>query len=229
MSRPITLVASVALLVTGCATAPTTIYKPTTAIPPPLEASVLVLPADVEMYQVSAGGNDELKADWSEAAREGLYEALEEFFFERGVRPIGYASDSLEDQDLAIIRQANINLDAIQLAQEGRAQPGMRQYALSPELTASLAEYDADYALFVMLRARKASAGRAVVRVLTRGPLSFEILVGSYRVALFDLRDGQVAWANLDPEAWRGLGNPADADAAAWLKSFRVLFRDFPL
>ena len=223
---PVVLIALIAI--SGCSTAPT-IYQSSNAAAPPLEASVLILPADIEIAEVSVGGNNEVKADWSDSAKQGFNGAIEEFFFTRGIRPVPYGADTLTDQDLAIIRQANVNLHAIQLAQAGGQMAGVREYALSPELLRSLEGYEADYAVFVMMRARKASAGRTAVRILTRGPLSFEVLYGSYRAALFDLRDGQIVWANMDPQASSGLGNPANADTGRWLNSFETLFRKFPL
>ena len=220
--------AAAVLVLGGCAGSPATVFQSGTAMAPPLDASVLVLPADIVVSQVSVGGNNEPRADWTEAATESLNGALDEFFFNRGVMPVRYASDAIEDEDLDIIRQANINLDAIQLAQQGDAMPGMREYALTPELTRSLEEYGADYAVFVMLRARQASAGRTAARIL-RNPISIESIPDAYRVALFDLRDGQVVWANMDPAAYRGLGNPGEADTGRWLRSFETLFRGFPL
>lgn len=224
--------AAAVLVLGGCAGSPATVFQSGTAMAPPLDASVLVLPADIVVSQVSVGGDDQPRADWTEAATESLNDALDEFFFNRGVMPVRYASDAIADEDLDIIRQANINLDAIQLAQQGDAMPGMREYALTPELTRSLEEYGADYAVFVMLRARQASAGRTAARAIggiLTNTISIEAIPDAYRVALFDLRDGQVVWANMDPAAYRGLGNPGEADTGRWLRSFETLFRGFPL
>ena len=227
-------VAIALLLVGGCAGSPSTpsYFQSGSAMPVPLDASVLILPSDIEVSVVGVGGDAEPRADWSQAAAEGLNDALDEFFFNRGVMPVRYDHDAIADEDLDIIRQANVNLDAIQLAQQGGAMAGIREYALAPELTRNLEEYDADYAVFVMLRARQASAGRTATRVIG-GLMGGQVTVGgnaipdAYRVALIDLRDGQFVWANIDPR--QELGNPGEADIERWLGSFEMLFRGFPL
>ena len=228
MNKKLVLTIFAILFGSGCATS--NIYQSTTALSPPLDASVLILPADVEISLRNAGGNLEPRADWSMAASEGLYNALEEFFFDKGVMPISYSADTISDEDIDIIRQANINLDAIELAQVRGVMPGAREYALTSELVNNLIEYNADYAAFITLRASQASGGRIAVGILAAiGGISIEMDSASYRVALFDLRDGQVAWANFDPLALDALGNPADADNEKWQKSFEQLFREFPL
>ena len=65
----------------GCVSS--NVYQSTSALSPPINPSVLVLPADVEVSLMNAGGNLEPRADWSDAGRKGLYMALEEFFLRR--------------------------------------------------------------------------------------------------------------------------------------------------
>jgi hypothetical protein len=224
----ISLVLLFASILTGCVSS--NVYQSTSSLSPPVNPSVLILPADVEISLMNAGGNLEPRADWSESASKGLYAALEEFFFEKGVMPVSYAGATLADQDVDLIRQANINLDAIELAQVRGTMPGLRNYALTPDLLKNLEQYDADYAAFVMLRGSQASGGRVVVSLLAAvGGVSVAMGSASYRVALFDMRDGQVAWANFDAEALGELSKPAEASNEAWQKSFVKLFRDFPL
>ncbi len=216
------------LAATGCAT--NRVYNSTTTLSPPLNSSVILLPADIEISSINAGGNIEPRADWSESAASGLKAALEEFLFEKGVMPIPYGSEVLSDEDVDLIRQANINLDAIELAQTRGSMPGIREYALTEELTDNLGSYEADYALFVMLRSSHATGGRVAVAVLASiGGVALDTGSASYRVGLFDLRDGQVAWANFDPVALGGLANPSEATNAQWQRSFETLFQDFPL
>jgi hypothetical protein len=228
MNRKVWGALLVVFSLSGCVSS--NVYQSTTALSPPINPSVLVLPADVEISLMNAGGNLEPRADWSEAARKGLYAALEEYFFEKGVLPVSYEGEVLADRDVDVIRQANVNLDAIELAQVRGTMPGLRSYALTPELLENMEKYEADYAAFVMLRASQASGGRVAVGLLAAvGGISLEMGNASYRVAIFDLRDGQVTWANFDAEALGVLGNPAEASSEAWQKSFESLFRDFPL
>jgi len=206
------------------------VYNSTTALSPPLNASVIILPPDFEISSLNAGGNREPQADWTAAAKSGFIAALEEFFFDRGVRPIPYGLENLSDEDVDLIRQANINLDAIELAQARGSMPGTREYSISDNLIAPLEKYDADYAIFAMIRSSHATGGRVAVAIIAGiGGVPVATGSASYRVALFDLRDGQVAWANFDPVALGGLGNPAEASNEQWQRSFETLFQDFPL
>ena len=228
MKAKLVLIAAIVFVASGCATS--RVYQSSTALAPPLESSVLILPADVEVSLQNAGGGHEPRADWTETARNGLTAALEDFFINRGIRPVRYEGQTITDEDLDVIRQANINLDAIELAQTRGGVEGSRKYALTPELVDNLDEYDADYAVFVMLRSAHASGGRVAVAILAAvGGVSVPMGSASYRVALFDLRDGQVAWANFNSYALGQLGNPAKADNARWQKSFNSLFDEFPL
>jgi hypothetical protein len=227
-NRKCWLVLTFSFLLTGCVSS--NVYQSSSALSPPINPSVLLLPADVEVSLMNAGGNLEPRADWSSSARNGLHTALEEFFFEKGVMPISYEGETLADEDVDLIRQANITLDAIELAQVRGSMPGMRNYALTDDLVKNLDKYDADYAVFVMLRASQASGGRIAVGLLAAvGGVSLQMGNASYRVAIFDLRDGQVAWANFDLEALADLDKPAEAGTEKWLKSFEALFRDVPL
>lgn len=229
MTKKILLISLGLLFLTGCA-ATNRVYNSTTSLTPPLDSSVAILPADVEISLLNAGGNLEPRAEWSAAAAAGLYSALEEFFFEKGIMPISYGAETISDDDVDVIRQANINLDAIELSQARGSMPGLREYALTDDIVNNLEKYNADYALLVMLRASQASGGRQVVGILAAiGGVAIDMGSASYRVALFDLRDGQVAWANFDPVALGGLGNPAEATNEQWQKSFETLFEDFPL
>jgi len=216
------------LLVISCTT--NRVYNSSTALSPPLNASVVLLPPDFEISSLNAGGNSEPQVEWTEAAKSGFLMSLEEFFFDKGIRPIPYGRDGLSDEDIDLIRQANINLDAIELAQARGAMPGTREYALSENLIETLEGYDADYALFAMVRSSHATGGRMAVAIIASiGGVPVSTGSASYRVALFDLRDGQVAWANFDPVALGGLGNPAEASNEQWQRSFETLFQEFPL
>ena len=65
------------LICVGCAT---TSYK---ATPPPPNlpdnARVLLMPLDVQLYELTAGGLQEPKADWTAAAENHVHTALEKF------------------------------------------------------------------------------------------------------------------------------------------------------
>ena len=222
MNRTTICIALAVLFAGGCASSPV-VFVSDTASPPPSDASVLILPADIEISELGAAPiYIRPRADWSQAATQGLYDALDVWFSERGVKPIRYAQDTIAVEDSDVIRLATINLDIIQWAQEESAFHGI--YSVPSEFMDRLDEYGADYALFVTMFARR-DPGSGVL-------LTYNLLTGSlFRAALFDLADGKVVWANIVPMAWLRLrmGNPAEADAERWLRSFETLLHGFPL
>ena len=231
MKAKLAFIVAVAFVVSGCAVS--RVYKSETVLAPPLESAVLILPADVEVSLQNASGELEPRADWTEAATTGLYNALEEFFFTRGVKPIRYKGEKIADRDVDIIRQINVNLDAIELAQT-KGVGGNRTYALSSDLVDNLDGYDADYAIFFMIRDSSPSGGRYAIAILAGlaapgASAGITASRGAYRVALFDLRDGQVAWANFSTAAGAGIVNPHKLKPKQWQRMFKSVFSEFPL
>lgn len=104
------LIAAVLVLTTGCVATPDWYRKyqqPHRAHPDLARRTqgvktVGLLPPDIKIYELSAGGDTELRDDWSAAGREAVLKALGEAFKERGiaVRPLAVDKDmqgALED------------------------------------------------------------------------------------------------------------------------------------
>lgn len=217
-----------ALVVTGCA-APSTVYHSPLAAASPMNPKVLILPPDVVVSLRNAGGSTEPRADWSDQVRGELVGALEEFLYGRGVQFVPYGDDGILDNHLDIIRDANVNMDAVQLSQGGGSIDAERKYALGRANKDMLTDYNADYLLVSVVRANVASAGRQAVAILGAiGGVSFETSSAEFRVGLFDLRDGQLKWANFDPFALPDLGNLTKADAEDWQEAVAHLLVEIP-
>ena len=233
------LLAALALAAGGCA--PTRVYQPKEALEPPQGAAVLILPVDAQLYLRNDEGGYEPEVAESAAAAAELSGALEAFLARMGLKPIkhgdgkqaeakagasaGADADAMRD----IARQANINLDAIETAQiNPAAATSRREYALTSKRLDDLKEYQADYALFVMLRYTRTAAGAPIGIPLMEGEFALPRGAAAYRAALFDLRGGQLTWANFTPHALAQLP-PAQAIPAHWHWSFPPLFAKFPL
>jgi hypothetical protein len=104
------LVALVLVLTTGCVTTPDWYRKyqqPYRAHPDLARRTQAVrvvglLPPDIKIYELSAGGDTELRDDWSAAGREAVLKALGDAFKDRGVaiKPLTVDKDmqaSLDD------------------------------------------------------------------------------------------------------------------------------------
>ena len=143
-----------------------------------------------------------------------------------------YKGEKFKDEHVDFIRQANVVMDAVQLSQTQAVIDTERQYGLSKSEIAAFEDYDADYALFVVVRASRASGGRhavAFLSALALGVATQQLHDATFRVGLFDMRDGQLAYANFDPNALAELGNVTKASPKRWQKAIGYLLREFPL
>ena len=217
------------LLVYGCV-APSTVYHSTGALSVPMNSSVLILPPDVVVSLLNAGGNTEPRADWSKEVQASLEEAIQGHLYTKGVRFVPYGHNELSDNHIGVLRQANVLMDAVQLSQVKQGIGSERIYAFGKGSLESLAPFDADYALVTVLRANKASGGRTAVAIL--GAIAGAAVTtntAEFRAGLFDLRDGQLKWANFDPAALAEIGNVVSANERAWEKAIAHILVEIPL
>lgn len=216
------------LVFAGCVP-PSRVYHSKDTIAPPLQSSVVVLPPDVVVSVMNAGGNLEPRADWSEAVARNLEETLVAYMYDYGVEVIPYGGE-LKDQDVALFRQLNVLLDAIEMGQVRDGIGGDRDYAIGRAEREGLSNLGADYAILIVLRANRASTGRqvfAVISAVARVPVETSSL--RFRSALIDLRDGHITWANFDDTALADIGDLLKASPEKWAKALEHLLREFPL
>ena len=218
------------LFITGCATVTSNIYHSPSGRTPPLSSKILILPSDVAIYVKTAGGSNELRADWSKNVRENLGQSISNFMFENGVQLVPYASQQIQDEHVGVLRQATVMMDAIELMQRQTGIGAERHYALGEGSIQALADFEADYVLVTALRTEIASGGRQVVALL--GAFSGATITTSsaqFRAAIFDLRDGQLTWANFDPHALSDVGNLTTATEEDWTQATEHILSEFPL
>jgi hypothetical protein len=197
-------------------------------------ATIVLMPLDVELYELSAGGMLEPKADWTEAARRNLDAALEAEKRQRGLR-----FDRFDDSRLSVSTRAE--LDQIQRLHGAVGHAVMRHaylpndrlpakgdrfdWSLGPGVATLRAATGADHALFVRIRDSYTSAGRAAVQMLTfvlfRVGVSGGVQAGFASVV--DLRNGDIVWFN---RIERQEGDLRTAQAAA--ETARTLLAGFP-
>lgn len=228
------LIIPISLILTGCATITTNVYHSPTSLVPPISSSLLVLPPDVIIYLKNAGGNNEPRADWSEQVQSNLNEAITEYMFENGIRVVSYPSERIVDEHIDVLRQANVMMDALELSQQqGEGTTGIggdRLYALGKGSRDQLSGFGADYVLITSLRTEVASGGRQALAVLSAlGGVAISTSSARFRAGIFDLRDGQVTWANFDLEALSDIGNVVKADREEWSRAVQHILSEFPL
>ena len=226
------LAASVAMIgvLTGCAGVTSNVYNNASSQVSPMSPTMVFMPADIEINIQKAGGDLELDVELSDESREGYETAVNEFMFERGVRVVPYEAESTVDAHLDLVREANTVMDSIELSQSASGGIGSsRNLSLSESARSSLAGFGADYVTFTVLRATTPSGGRQAVAVLAAiGGVAVQTADAKFRVAVFDLRDGQCIWANFDPLALPD-GKWLKADEDEWLKNIEHMYQEFPL
>ena len=222
------LIVCLGLVASACGTTSNVFHSPD-ALPAPMQPSVLILPADVVVSARTAGGVLEANAGWSRTVATNLDQALQEHLYEKGIRFALYG-DTIRDQDVSIVRQVNVLMDAIELSQLQTTIGGDRDYVLGENERALLRDYNAQYGLLIAFRANRATAGRMVTAVLAGlGGFAVSTSDAQFRAALVDLRDGHMKWANFDAEALSDIGDLTKADSEKWRAAVAHLLKEFPL
>lgn len=164
-------------------------------------AKLVLMPADIEMFEVSGGGVFEPRADWTSAAQEHVRNAYRARKEKLGLQVVDLVDDTSEPI-LELNRLQRAVGGAISFHHFGLAALPTKEEKLDWSLGQSVAgvreKTGADYALFTYIRDSYASAERKAAMVV--GALfGIGLAPGAMQygfVSLVDLRTGQVLWAN---------------------------------
>lgn len=192
---------------------------------------VLVMQPDVKFYRHTAGGVLEPQAEWTEAGRTNLVDALNVYGKKRGM-------------DLVLIDQKSAN-DELELAYDrlhgavGRAvlthyfrggkplpsKGGKFDWSLGPGIQELGRRYGTDYILFTYYREVKATGGRSLLAALAlvAGGVAMATDAQFGFASLVDLRTGNVVWFN---KVDVGTGDLRESDGAT--KVVAQLYRGMP-
>jgi hypothetical protein len=192
------------------------------------DSRLLVVPVDMELFSLSAGGVPEPRADWTQAAQKNFGLALD-----ARRKTLGTQTATLSESDLDDIAELNAlhgavataifrhhSLGALQLP----TKKGVLDWSMGDAVQPLRQKTGADYALFTFVRDSYASAERkaAIVMMAMLGVG----LTGGFQVgyaSLVDLRDGRVVWFN---HLLRGTGDLREAESAK--ETVNELLRDLP-
>lgn len=183
--------------------------------------TIVVMPLDVELAELTAGGLQEPRAEWTDAALRHMRAALEEEAKHYRVKLIDYQPERGTPQD----RELSLELQRLHRAVGGavlvhRYLPGLElpskgdrfDWSLGPSVAAIARMHDADYALFLFVRDSYASAGRVAVMVV--GALLGVGMPGGAQVgfaSVVDLKSGDIVWFNRLARAAGDLRTPEAA------------------
>lgn len=195
----------------------------------PAASKLVVIPADMELFSISAGGLVEPRQDWTDAAVKHFGQALTRQRARLGVNTSQMTPAELDEfgevaalhravaQAIAIHHHGNLKLPTKADQLDWSLGDGVRQLR---ERTG------ADYALFTFVRDTYTSNERkaAMVAMALLGAISFGGEQVGY-ASLVDLQTGRVVWHNAVNRMWGDLRDDQSADetAEAMLKGFPAL------
>lgn len=195
--------------------------------------SVLLMPVDIELSSLTAGGISEVRADWTETARRFVSESLSRQLAQHGDRLVAYEEPTDPDrfqQDTQLIKLHGVVgktifvYDLLPAARPPTKQ-GAFDWSLGSEVTGLQEASGADYGLFVYIRDSYATAGRKAL-IVTSALLGVSVAGGSQVgfCTLVDLRDGNIVWFNRIAKQTGDLRTQGAADVAV-----SELIADIPL
>jgi hypothetical protein len=169
---------------------------------------------DVQLSLLTAGGLEEPRADWTEAAERNIAEALANVLAEKHDELLFYQPpvddpEAIDDYtQLVKLHEAVGETILIHKYLPGYQLPtkvGRFDWTLGDHVKALREQHGADYALFLYIRDSYTSAGRAaIIGAAALFGVSVQGGVQLGFASLIDLRNGQVVWFN---RLLRGVGD----------------------
>lgn len=194
----------------------------------PRDATVVVMPADIELFSISGGGVLEPKADWTEAAARHFRAGVLAFNQKLGLRTVELSEDQADE--LAEVNTLHAAVaQAIAMHHFGSlalpTKEGRLDWSLADAVQPVKKTTGARYALFSWVRDSYASAERKAA-MIGLALLGVGIGGGSQvgYASLVDLDTGQVVWFN---RMIRVSGDLREAEPAA--ESVNALLAEFPI
>lgn len=197
------------------------------------EMRVLVMPVDVELSELTAGGIPEPKAEWTSSARTLLAAEMHQAMQTRNVAAIDYDDAALAPEKRDHFTQLTklhgvVGLERwIEQFVPGLV-PSTRKsqgaWTLGPDVRDLKDQYGANYALLTYIRDSYSSAGRVIATGLA-AVVGIRLQGGTQVgfASLVDLDTGDLVWFNA---LGRRSGDVRDADGAR--ETLATLLTDFP-
>jgi len=188
--------------------------------------AVLLMPADVELSELTVSGLEEPHAEWTETGRQNVIAALKDEMAERNIQTVSYGDDSdasyqiaAEDEQLVKLHEAVGSSIMLHKYIPGYALPTKKDrfdWTLGDGVQSLRDAHDADYALFVHARDSFSSDGRVAMNVFL-AILPGVAPQGGRQLAfasLVDLNSGKVVWFNVLQSTAGDLRDPKQAREA---------------
>jgi hypothetical protein len=199
---------------------------------PTLPKKAVVLPVNIEVVEVSAGGVEETVPDWSKEASQSVLKALSAAIGKQGLKEMPAprltgASAANVDEHIALYKLV-VNT-ATQLGWKQKIRhfdysigPGLREISDKTGADVAFLVYGRDYASTAGRKARAVAANIPIVNIFTGPPPQ---LGHSYiHIGVVDLRTGDLLWMNNNYR--EGSSNLRDPNDAA--RMVNAIFKWYP-
>ena len=210
------------LIFAGCAQ--TSHLKQTDApvvIPP--NAKILLMTPDIQLFEITAGGLTEPKADWTAAAEQNVRGALDKQLGSRNDTIVPYKEPVDKQAGYALMQLVKLHETVGSTILIHKYNPALNlptkkdrmDYSLGEGVRLLKAHQAADCALFIFIRDSYASAGR--VAVIAAAAVLGVAVPGGVQLgfaSLVDLETGEIIWFNRIARGYGDLRTPEPANEA---------------
>lgn len=215
----LTVLVSLTFLITGCASTAYHTHQSCSAIPQ--QTKVLVMPPDIQLFELTAGGLEEPRADWTQHAKQYFMDAL------HNKLETTEDATALYEPPLNDFEQAHVHRQLTKLHETvGNAillhdyltyavlptKKDKFEWSLGRNVQSLRDRYYADYAMFIFIRDSYSSGGRAAL-IIGAALLGASLPGGQQRgfASLVDLKTGNIVWFNRLQRETGDLRKPAPA------------------
>lgn len=200
------------------------------------DVRVLLMPPEIVLGQVTAGGLLEPNAAWTASANKNLIDAIRENLYAKNATLVIYEppeGDMLKEYEHNQLIKLHEAVGGAILQHKYRygvplaTKEGKFDWTLGDGVKVLRDEYNADYALFVYVRDTYASSGRMLLSVALSLMFLFPVHAGSGQqgfATLVDLETGDLIWFNRLVSMSGNLRSPEPAREVA-----TKLLTDLPL
>lgn len=200
--------------------------------PEPESRRIVLLPPDVELSLLHAGGGQEVNVEWTRLARRHLsadlaarFKKIRATLVQREATAKDFGDDPKENQLLKLHEAVGAAILIYQ--QKGAWQlptkTGKFDWSLGPEARHLKKKYGADYALFIFLRDSYSSTGRVAAMIIAA---PFGGIRGGMQLgfsSLINIQTGEIVWFNHLARASGDLRTPEGAG-----ETLDTLLANFP-
>jgi len=224
------LLAAIAVLMAACQHGPLKSNKE--IVTPKGPVRILVMPADVTLYEMTTGGLSEPQAAWTKRGKVNVDRALKKVMADNKSKAVFYREPNPDDpnatRQIQVIALQDAVARTILQANYSRRNLGLKEeldYSLGKHAQALVPRGGADYAVFVTLKDSFSSAGRQAAKFMAALiGVRMQNAIQAGLASLVDLRTGEVIWFNVYAKGIGDLREPSGA-----IDAVKTLLAEFPL